>query len=307
MPKAMTTLPILIALIPFVATAPARAQESQALKYTITVTKFDNEAGFNAQFGDIGTAWATVMTDVLNQSGHFIVLGENEMRAEALSEQDFASSGRTAKGARTPETGQMTPAQLLVKGAITHVQSSTSGGGGGVRVGKVKIGGAKEKAEINATIYIIDSTTGQVVASTNVIGKSDRLGAGFGYTGADFAGDFDAFKNDNVGKAVQDAIKEGVDWMVKQLPKIPWSGSVALVRESTVYINRGERDGVTTGQSFKIGKREVIRDPDTGEVLDESVNEVAACKVSEVREKLSICKVVSGNASGIERGMAVFP
>jgi hypothetical protein len=95
--------------------------------------------------------------------------------------------------------------------------------------------------------------------------------------------------------------------MVKQLPDIPWSGSVALVRDGSVYINRGERDGVATGQSFTVGKRVVVRDPDTGEVLDESVDQVARCEVSEVREKLSICKVVSGDASAIERGMAVFP
>ena len=306
MPKAIT-LPILVALVPFVAAGSAAAQGSQALKYTITVTRFDNEAGFAARFGEIGTAWSTVMTDALNQSGRFIVLGENEMRAAALSEQDLAASGRTAGGARTPETGQLTPAQLLVKGAITHVQSSTSGGGGGIRVGKVKIGGAKDAAEVNATIYIIDSTTGQVVASTDVVGESDRLAGKFGYTGANFAGDFDAFKNDNVGKAIQDAISQGVDWMVKQLPDIPWSGSVALVRDGSVYINRGERDGVATGQSFTVGKRVVVRDPDTGEVLDESVDQVARCEVSEVREKLSICKVVSGDASAIERGMAVFP
>ena len=56
------------------------------------------------------------------------------MRGAALDEQDFAASGRTAGGKKAPATGQMTPAQLLVKGAITHVQGDTGGAGGGIGV-----------------------------------------------------------------------------------------------------------------------------------------------------------------------------
>jgi len=49
----------------------------------------------------------------------------------------------------------------------------------------------------------------------------------------------------------------------------------------------------------------VIRDPDTGEVLDENVKEVARLQVSEVKEKLSICTVSSGKAASVRKGMAV--
>jgi curli biogenesis system outer membrane secretion channel CsgG len=105
------------------------------------------------------------MTDALQTSGHFIVLGDPQMRQEALNEQDFVASGRTAKGKKAPKTGRMTPAQLLVKGEITHVQSSTTGGKGGVSFKGISLGGSKDAAEINATIYLVDSETGQVKAS----------------------------------------------------------------------------------------------------------------------------------------------
>src|SRR6185436_4733716 len=138
----------------FVSTfAFAESEAKGGLRYSITVTKFDNAAGWNGQW-DIGDAWATVLTDQLNQTGKFIVLGEKDMREEAMGEQDLAASGRTAGGAKAPVTGQMTPAQLLVKGAITAVQASTTGGGGGLRIKGVGVGGASDKAEINATIYI---------------------------------------------------------------------------------------------------------------------------------------------------------
>ena len=53
---------------------------------------------------------------------------------------------------------QMTPAQLLVKGAITHVQDKTASGSGGVRIKGFKIGGKSGKSEVNATVYVVDST-----------------------------------------------------------------------------------------------------------------------------------------------------
>jgi curli biogenesis system outer membrane secretion channel CsgG len=280
------------------------AAESGGLRYTITVTKFENRAGWHGHW-DIGDAWGTVMTDLLNQTGRFIVLGESDMRGAALDEQDFAASGRTAQGSKTPVTGQMTPAQLLVKGAITHVQHSTTGGKGGLRVKGIRVGGSKDSAEINATMYIVDSTTGQVMASKSVVGKSTRKGGSLGYSGAGWGGDVGAFKKDNVGKAVESAVSEGVDWMVGQLSGIPWRGSVALVKSGKVYVNRGTREGVSPGQVFVVGTADVIRDPDTGEILDESMNEVARLQADTVKEKLSICSVTAGSAGAVKKGMAV--
>lgn len=300
-----TTFTWTLALALLLAAVPAVAQTgSGGMRYTITVTKFENQAGWHGQW-DLGDAWGTVMTDILNQTGRFIVLGETDMRNEALAEQDFAASGRTAQGAKAPVTGQMTPAQLLVKGAITHVQSSTTGGGGGIRFKGIRVGGSKDKAEINATMYLVDSTTGQVVASTSVVGEAGRKGASFGYSGSNLGGDMAAFKKDNVGKAVEDAVSQGVDWLIQQLPNVPWTGSVALIQDGKVYVNRGTREGVNTGQVFVVGEAVVIRDPDTGEVLDQSVNEIATLKATTVKEKLSICDVVTGDVKKVERGMMV--
>ena len=75
-----------------------KAEEaSGGLRYSITVTQFENRSGW-AGYWDIGDAWGTVLTDMLNQTGKFIVLGETDMRYAAMDEQDFAASGRTASG-----------------------------------------------------------------------------------------------------------------------------------------------------------------------------------------------------------------
>lgn len=284
---------------------PAAAEDATGgLRYSVTVTKFENRAGWHGQW-DIGDAWGTVFTDMLNQTGKFIVLGETDMRAAALDEQDFAASGRTAGGAKAPVTGQMTPAQLLVKGAITHVQGDTAGAGGGVRIKGFKIGGKGGKGEVNATIYLVDSTTGQILASESVVGTHKRKGLGVGYNAGGWGAAFGGHKNDNVGLAVQDACAVAVDFLIAQLPNIQWRGSVVLTKNGKVYINRGSREGVTVGDTFSVGEVEVLRDPDTGEVLDESMTEFARLKVDQVKEKLSICSVMSGDASRVAKGMTI--
>jgi curli biogenesis system outer membrane secretion channel CsgG len=285
----------------------AVAQEATGgLRYSITVSEFENKAGWYGRW-DIGNAWGTVLTDMLNQTGQFIVLGETDMRYEAMNEQDLAASGATAGGSKAPVSGQLTPAQLLVKGAITHVQDSTKGGGGGVRIKGFRVGGSGGKGEINATIYVVDSTTGQVVASKSVVGTSKKKAANIGYSTGSWGAAFGGHDNDNVGLAVQDACAEAVDFIVAQLPNIPWTGSVVLTKPGKVYINRGEREGVSAGQVFSVGTVEVIRDPDTGEILDEDMTELCRIQASQVKEKLTVCTVVEGDSTGVQKGMKVHP
>jgi len=284
---------------------PAVAQDNAGgLRYTITVSKFENRAGWAGQW-NIGDAWGTVLTDMLNQTGQFIVLGETDMRYAAMDEQDLAASGATAGGKKAPVTGQMTPAQILVKGAITHVQNDTGGMGGGIRIKGIRLGGGGGKGEVNATIYMVDSTTGQVLASKSVVGTSERKSMNVGYATGSWGASFGGHSNDNVGIAVQDACAEAVGFLLEQLPGFPWTGTVVLVKGSKVYVNRGTREGVSVGQTFTVGDVEVLRDPDTGEVLDESMTEVARLRVSEVKEKLSIADVTSGSASAVSKGMTV--
>ena len=86
----------LISLVPYAAQVNA---QTGGLKYTVTVTKFENRAGWNGQW-DIGDGWGLVMTDILNQTGRFIVLGESDMRVASLGEQDLAAAAVLANRVR---------------------------------------------------------------------------------------------------------------------------------------------------------------------------------------------------------------
>jgi curli biogenesis system outer membrane secretion channel CsgG len=287
---------------------PTKDRPEGNLRYSITVTDFENKAGWRGQW-DLGHGFTEIMTNALQESGWFIVLGDTQMRQEAMAEQDFAASGRTAGGKKAPKIGRMTPAQLLVKGAITHVQNTTTGGSGGINIRGIQLGGAKDRAEINITIYLVDSETGQVKASTDVVGKSDREAGSIGYFGGGMGGVTGALsghKVDNVGKACEDAVGQAVDFLIKQLDNIPWEGSVMLVKDDKIVINRGEREGVKVGQKFSVGSVEELVDEDTGEVLDVDMTQVGVLEVTEVKEKIAYCKALEGGDK-IEKGMTINP
>ena len=280
------------------------AQQGGNLKYSIMVSKFDNRSNWSGQW-NLADTFGAVLTDSLQQTGKFIVVAEKDMRSEAMAEQDFAESGRTAGGKKAPVKGQMTPAQLLVKGEITHFQASTTGGGGGVRIGGFKIGGGTDSAEINAVIYVVDSTTGQVMASKKVIGQASRTGLDVGFSDRNWGADLGGFKKTNVGKAVEQAIDEAVAFISTQIERIPWEGTVVMVKDEKVYINRGSREGVTPGQSFVIGSAEQLRDPDTGELLDTTIEKAGTIVIESVKDKISIGRPVEG-AERIQKGMTVM-
>ena len=139
-----------LVMLGMVAVSAAVFAGGSNLRYSIQVTKFENKANWRGQW-ELGHAWGTIFTDQLVQSGRFIVLGEADMRGAAMQEQDLAATGRMAGGKKAPKMGRMTPAQLLVKGAITHVQE-TKGGGGGFGFRGITVGGDAGSAEINVTI-----------------------------------------------------------------------------------------------------------------------------------------------------------
>lgn len=275
------------------------------LRYTIQVRKFENKAGWHAQW-DLGDAWGAVLTDKLNQTGKFIVLAEQDMRNAAMDEQDFAASGRTAGGKKNPKTGHMTPAQMIIKGNITSFDDGTGGGGTGAsyRGVGVRLGG--KKSRIAGVVYVVDTTTGQVMASQNFEAemKAGRIKLSLAKRG--FYGDVGGFKKTPAGKVIEKACGDVANFLVGQLgTSVQWSGTIVKGGSDRIIINRGTREGVTEGQLFRMGKTEEIRDPDTGELLDQDFIQTGSLQVTSVKEKICYAKLVSGNPP--KKGDSVFP
>jgi curli biogenesis system outer membrane secretion channel CsgG len=278
-------------LIAFAIGLPLLAQGG--LRYTIQVTKFENRAGWRANW-DLGDAWGAVLTDKLNQSGNFMVIAETDMRGAAMDEQDFAQSGRTAGGKKAPKTGQMTPAQLLVKGVITAFDDGTSGGGGGVSYRGIGVRGKGKDSLIQGTVYVVDATTGLVVSSENFEAKVKQRGLKLSVSKSGFHGDVGGFKKTPAGRVMNEACEQVVTFLESQLDGIMWSATVIKGGENRIILNRGTREGVSAGDIFRCGKAEEIRDPDTGELLDSDFVKTGEIRVTKVKEKLCYAELVSG-------------
>lgn len=306
--KQVVMLSIALVLTFFVITVSAQTEIPKApegnLRYSITVTKFKNEAGWRGKW-NLGDGFTTAMTDILYQSGWFIVLGDSEMRNAAMNEQDLGASGRTASGKKTAKVGRLTPAQLLVRGSITNVQE-TGGQDGGVSMFGVRVGGSMGHSEMDITIYLVDSETGQVRASKKVTGKSTNKGFNVGgYVLPGISANYGAEKKDNVQKAAENAIGQAVVFLIDQLEDIPWEGSILLVKGKKIIVNRGTREGVQVGTKFRVGSIEELVDPDTGEVLDSEMTQIGTVVVNKVKEKIAYCSAEVGGDQ-IQKGMTVF-
>ena len=254
-----------------------------------------------------------MLTNALQKCEHFIVVAGKEMTNEALDEQDSdARADMVKQGRKTPQKGQMTPVQLLVKGAITRIAPDKSflnvghGNAHGFLGDATNLLGhfKRSKTEIDVTVQVVDASTRQVVASRTVTGSTSKFDLGLVHTplvsGVEFGG------NRDMMGAVVHAVNQSVDFLVEQLPKIVWEGTVVSAEDGTVAINRGEREGVRAGMCFEVGAVKTLRDPDTGEVLDQRITPAATLKATEVHDKVAYCKVVKSSGP-IEGGMMVRP
>jgi hypothetical protein len=141
------------------------------------------------------------------------------------------------------------------------------------------------------------------MASKKCYGQMVDQGVRVGVSHFGFSGDVNSFRKTNAGKAVERAVDMAVAFLVEQLDEMPWTGTIILAKGRNVYINRGEREGVSVGQTFEVGAATTLRDPDTGEVLDKSLERVGVIEVERVKKKISICRILEGQ--GIEKGMTV--
>jgi len=271
------------------------------LRFSVVVDKFENKTNNHS----LGDEWATLLTSALQENGHFIVVAQDDMQLKALKEQLRGLSGVTAQGKKTAARGRMTPAQLLVKGVLTHFEQGGDNQDGGFGIGNFRIKAGRTKTEVRGTIQMIDATTGALVAAKNFTGTAQSGAFSVGHQDGNREGNVKLGKGDHVEEALEKAITEVISWMAGQLPSVPWRGSVIKVDGDRVIINRGSREGISSGAELIAGESEILSDRDTGETLDEVIHERARLRVTQVNEKTSTCSVVSGDVGQVVEGMGI--
>jgi curli biogenesis system outer membrane secretion channel CsgG len=211
---------VCVAALVALAASPALAQSQRP---TIAVLSFEYGTIQHWWQGnqDIGEGISDLIVDELVNDGSFRVIERKRLDA-ILAEQNFSNSERADPSAKTiAQLGKALGVKYLIVGSITKFGTENSSksfgggafGGGGLGLGSV--GTSKGKANVAITARVIDTSTGEIMASAKGEGTSKRSGLLLGGGGAGHGGGggggiaFGAsdFKDTILGEATEAAVK----------------------------------------------------------------------------------------------------
>jgi len=206
---------------------PAHAQSSRP-----TVAMLDLDFGAVQHWWegnwDIGKGVADLIVDGLVEDGSYRVIERKRLDA-ILAEQNFSNSDRAAPSEKSvAQIGKALGVKYLITGSITKFGTENKNvgvGGGGFGVGGFGIGSVgtkKGKATVALALRVIDTTTGEIMATAKGEGESKRsglmLGGGAGGGGGAGVGGVSMgssdFRETVLGEATEAAVKMAVDKLV---------------------------------------------------------------------------------------------
>ncbi len=207
--------------------APAAAQSSRP-----TVAVLDLDFGSIQRWWegnwDIGKGIADLIVDELVNDGSYRVIERKRLDA-LLAEQNFSNSDRADPDAKVvSRMGKMLGVKYLIVGSITKFGTEKKnvgiggGGWGGGGFGLGKVGTSKGKANVAVAMRIIDTSTGEIMASAKGEGLSSRsglmLGGGGGKWGGAGLGEVSMgsseYRETILGEATEMAVKDVVAKLV---------------------------------------------------------------------------------------------
>jgi curli biogenesis system outer membrane secretion channel CsgG len=202
-------------------TMPVAAQTSRP---TVALLNFDFGTVQKWWSGndDVGQGIADMIVDELVNDGSYRVIERKRLDA-ILAEQNFSNSERADPSAKTlAQVGKALGVKYLIVGSVTKFgteenSKSVGGGGfGGGRFGLGRVGKSEGKASVAITARIIDTSTGEIMASAKGAGTSKRsgllLGGGGGGGGGGAVGGINFsssdFRDTILGEATELAVKD---------------------------------------------------------------------------------------------------
>jgi curli biogenesis system outer membrane secretion channel CsgG len=292
--------------------APAPAAAPADARRTAAVDEFDWAAVRTVSqsvFGtnvDIGKGIRAMIVKRVQEGGKMRVVERAKVNT-VLKEQDFGASNRVKKGTNA-RIGQVRGADVYVMGDIVvfgrddtnkRVKLGTFGIGGiasGVAVGK-----KEDKAVVVINYRLVDAETSEVIDTGEARGESKReskgVGGMFGYSGGAAGGGIDMtssnFAQTIIGEATIDAVDKIAAAMNAKIPGLPKKeidieARVADVSGGVVTSAAGTNQGVAVGDRFEVFRIvSQIKDPVTGEVLDNKTEHLGVLVINSVRDRIA--------------------
>jgi curli biogenesis system outer membrane secretion channel CsgG len=226
---------------------------SKGPKKRVGVVDFVNKTTYGR--GRLGSSASDILTTELFKTGAFIVVERAQLQ-KIISEQALGQSG-AINAATAAKAGELLGLNAIVTGSISQFGVKIEGKDYGVYKQKI------QKAECTVDVRVADTTTGQILfadSGSGVFEKKISEVLGFGQRGG-----YDETMGQN---ALRAAITKFMDNLIQQLDSTEWSGRVAKVSGSTVYINAGRDVGLKVGDVLGVyALGEEIYDPQTHVLL----------------------------------------
>lgn len=255
---------------------------SKGPKLRVGVVDFVNKTSYGA--GRLGTSASDILTTELFKTGAFIII-ERAQLDQVLKEQGLGQSG-VVNPETAAQAGKILGLNAIVTGSVSQFGVSTGGSDFGVYKQKV------QTAKCVVDVRVVDVTTGQLLFAESGRGEFERkaqeilgMGQRAGY-------------DETLGQeALRSAITKFMDNLVQQLRSVEWTGRIASVSGTDVYINAGRDVGLNVGDTLivqTLGKE--IYDPQTKVLLGREEGPVKGELIvtGYVGDKLTKAKVKTG-------------
>lgn len=265
--------------------------------YRIAVLPFDDGSIQNRWWGnyELGKGVSNELVTALLETKKFRLV-EREQVEKILGEQKFSNIAGDQKTAAA--VGKILGVKYLVMGRVTEFTTDSQSGGFIAPNSRLGLAIKSTVARVAIDARMVDTTTAEIVTSATGVGEKTKTNLGIATKGGGFVFGNSSFYKTNLGQALRDAINQVAAKLAQQayagvLYK-PLTGLVAYVSPDKIIINLGSNDNVEPGMIFEVQHVSgVVKDPASGEVIDEISEIVAEISVIEVKEKSATCKIIS--------------
>ncbi|HYH04072.1 MAG TPA: CsgG/HfaB family protein [Bacillota bacterium] len=298
--KQKLMLALLIVMVFVVTAFPVLSAEQL---YKIAVLPFDDgsiqERWWDGGHWDVGKGIADEFITELLQTKRFRLI-EREQIDKIIAEQDFGQSDRVDTRSAA-KLGKILGVQFLVMGRVTEFSLKSTGVSGLSLKNGIGLGVKSTNATVAIDARLVDTSSAEIITSVTGKGNKRNTNLSVAVDWQAIAMGSDEFRKTNLGLAMREAVvaasKELADkaynsgYTPAQPEKL--SGAVAYVSGNKVIINLGSTAGLKPGNVLIVSQvLEVVKDPATGNVIDEVTEVIAEIEVTEVKDKSATCNVL---------------
>jgi curli biogenesis system outer membrane secretion channel CsgG len=263
---------------------------ANAAQPRVAVMNLENKTAYRGVENDLEGGVADMLVTALANTKKFRVIERSELE-KVLKEQNLGATG--AVNAQTAaKIGQILGVEYMVIGSVNQYGISSSD------LGAFGVGLKSHTAEVGLDVRFIDTSSAEIAAAATGHGKKSAKAVKIENANilpTDVKVGSPQFNTSLIGKATREAVEDAVSKVSKTLGG-SWKGVIAKVNDDgTVMINGGENADVKVNDVFKvIRKGEEVIDPQTGESLGSADKVIGEIKVTEVKPKYSIAKIIAG-------------